>query len=242
MLLETPMRSRFSRSLAALLAVAALLAPTSLLHAGPISVDGMIGSEWAGAKTSVVGYDPNALTSNFQNPSNVSNNVAYNILTRSDGTYIYVGLQALGDTKGLNFANLYFSTDLSQGSTVGFQVTIQNAFNPDTGKIVSYQGQNPGIQFAASPPSSPSVIEFAVPISFFTTDPLGLGFPLATSVVQVRLSQSFGYSVAGGPSYGDDRFGTFALAAAAPVPEPASLALFGTAACAALAWMRRRVR
>jgi len=52
--------------------------------------------------------------------------------------------------------------------------------------------------------------------------------------VVLRLSQSFGYSVAGGGSYGDDRLGVVTLEASA-VPGPVVVAL------GLIAWRRRRM-
>jgi hypothetical protein len=54
----------------------------------------------------------------------------------------------------------------------------------------------------------------------------------------LRLSQSFGYSVAGGDSYGDNRLGAQYLQF--QVPEPATLALLGTGLLAAGAVRRKR--
>jgi hypothetical protein len=51
-------------------------------------------------------------------------------------------------------------------------------------------------------------------------------YPVAAPGGQVilRLSQSFGYSVAGGDTYGTDRLGAFTLPGGA-VPEPAGWAM-----------------
>jgi hypothetical protein len=45
--------------------------------------------------------------------------------------------------------------------------------------------------------------------------------------VQLRLSQTFGYSVAGGSSFGDDRLGFAKLTSAAPEPAAWSMMLVG---------------
>src|SRR5262249_5063687 len=91
-------------------------------------------------------------------------------------------------------------------------------FGPITGAGVTYAA----IDGTAT---SPMMIEAAFPWSVFTSDPLGMGYPLATSEVQLRLSQSFGYSVAGGSFYGDARLGTYPVPSA--VPEASSVFVFG---------------
>ena len=108
--------------------------------------------------------------------------------------------------------------------------TNQKAFIPATGVPTTYTTAADDIHHAVAP----GVIEFAVPVSFLTSDPRGMGFPQAASAVQLRLSQSFGYSVAGGTSYGEaERLGVVA------VPEPAGLGVVALGA-AALAGRRRR--
>ena len=84
-------------------------------------------------------------------------------------------------------------------------------------------------------------IEFALPWSYVTGDPQGVGFPTVgasapDNLVQIRSMQAFGYSFVSGPSFGEDRFGTFAN----PVPEPGTLAVLGMGALVAL--RRRRTR
>jgi hypothetical protein len=77
-------------------------------------------------------------------------------------------------------------------------------------------------------------IEFAIPYADLMQPIAGLNyypdqtFPTSGDPVVLRLSQSFGYSVAGGASYGDERLGSVTLTGAESVPEPFSAALFGT--------------
>lgn len=209
----------------ALFALAVGLLAAGSAQAGPLGVDGTIGAEWAGANTVSVLYNPAAPTGNFGAPTNQNSEVGYTIYTRSDSLYVYVGLQTSTNyAGGLNFANLYFDTNPGSGSDVGFEVSNQQAFIPGSPGYFPYTVALNDIHYAltAGSASTPSVIEFAVPVAFFTTDPLGMGFPVATTAVQLRLSQSFGYSVAGGSSYGPDRLGTVSLASTA-VPEPATV-------------------
>lgn len=186
--------------------------------AAPAGVDGAIGAEWAGATVKSVLYNPAAPTGNFATPTNETNNVAYDVYTRTDGAYLYVGLQTTGYSNGLNFANLYLNTNLTGGSDLGFEVNNERAFIPGGSGYFPYTPAGQDIHYAMSAGASPnpSAIEFAVPLTFFTSDPLGMGFPVSTTGVQVRMSQSFGYSAAGGASYGADRLGQIAI------PEPAS--------------------
>jgi hypothetical protein len=69
-------------------------------------------------------------------------------------------------------------------------------------------------------------IEFGIPLAdldgSITDGTATITFPAVTDDVVFRLSQAFGYSVAGGDSYGTDRL---ARLSAVAVPEPGSLAL-----------------
>lgn len=207
--------------------------------ASPVSVDGVLGAEWAGVTPVSVLYNPAAPVSNFGTPTNENSEVACDIYTRDDGTYVYVGLTTAGNyAGGLNFANLYFDTDPNTGSDLVFEALNERVLDPNVLVPFNYTAGSADIHYAltAGSASAPSVIEFAVPNSFFLTDPLGVGFPVATSEVQLRLSQSFGYSVAGGATYGNDRLGVVA------VPEPAGIVLLGCAAVGAIGYSLKRRR
>ena len=196
--------------------------------AGPISVDGVIGAEWSGATVKHVLFNPTAPTGNFGAPTNENSEVGYDIFTRADAAYVYVGLQTITNySPGLNFANLYFDTNPGTGSDIGFEVNNERAFLPGVAGSFNYTAAGSDIHFAVTNGSAttPTVLEFATPWSFFKTDPLGMGFPVATNSVQLRLSQSFGYSVAGGATYGADRLGTVVQPTANPVPEPSTAIL-----------------
>jgi hypothetical protein len=201
-------------------------AMVGVAKAAPDSVDGVLGAEWTGITPVSVLYNPAAPVSNFSTPTNENSEVAYDIYTRGDLNYVYVGLTTASNyAGGLNFANLYFDTNnaTSAGSDLVFEVLNQRVLDPNVLNPFNYTEAGSDIHYAltAGSVSAPSVLEFAVPKSFFMTDPLGVGFPLATTDVQLRLSQSFGYSVAGGTSYGPDRLGVVA------VPEPATVILGG---------------
>ncbi len=215
----------------AFVAVAALVAGLPAA-AAPISIDGVIGAEWAGVSTVFVTHDAAAPDSNFGTPTNITQGASYSIRVRGDGSYVYVALQITGDAAFSigNFANLYFDTNppAGDGSDVGFEVTNNRYF---------VAGDPNGNYYDASAfltydvLSNPGTIELAIDNSFFTSGPLvntafPNGYPGATDDVVLRLSQSFGYSVAGGATYGPTRLGTASVAA---VPEPGSLALVALA-------------
>jgi hypothetical protein len=201
-----------------------------------VGVDGVIGPEWSGAITHSVGFDPSAPTyGNFGAPVNVNHNVAYDTYMRFDGSFLYFAVAANpangGAVNGFVWANIYLSTNPAVGSNIGLEVTNNNFFVP--GVPGGYNAA--GITTWATNGTT-GVVEVAIPLSFFTTDPLGMGFSTAdpnSGVVQWRLSQSLGYTVAGGPSYGNDRLGLVTL----PTPGAAAIAGLG-----GLCGLRRRRR
>lgn len=102
----------------------------------------------------------------------------------------------------------------------------------------------PGLQFVVS--ADGTGIEFRVPNSVFTAPLAGLTYASAQqfastgSTVTLRLSQSFGYSVAGGATYGNDRLGAVTLVGAAAVPEPETIGLVGLGLASLIAVRRRK--
>ncbi len=195
----------------------------------------------AGTVTSDVTLNPDAdpsgtYSGNFATPSNLTDYNPYTIYTNSDANNYYVGVEGDGPVLvgNLDFTNLYFSTNLPEGSTVGFEANNSLAFVPGVPGSYPYTGAS-GITLLDSSTPTSYAIEFSVPWSFFTSDPLGMGFTKAVTDVELRLSQTFGYSVAGGASYGvtspfdadtTTRFGDFAI----PTPEPSTIVLAGLGA------------
>jgi hypothetical protein len=85
-----------------------------------------------------------------------------------------------------------------------------------------------------------NAIEVGIPLSYFTGPfdslPYYPGHDFATDSLVLRLSQTFGYSVAG-DTYGPDGLGAVTLAA---VPEPLTLSVFAAGLIGAVAFRRRR--
>lgn len=200
-----------------------------------VSIDGILGSEWLGVTPVNVAFNALAPTDNFGTPTNENRAIGYDIYLRADASWVYVGLQTTTNNDSAPvFANLYFDTNPGSGSDIGFEITNSRAFVP--GSLGYYPAS---ISFATAPGSvsTPSVIETAIPLSYFTTNVLVPGLPVATSAIQLRLSQSFGYSVAGGSSYGDTRLGQVAI------PEPSTYALlFGACVSGVVALRRFRAK
>jgi hypothetical protein len=219
-------------------AALALCASSPLLAA--ISVDGTLDADY-GAATATVLYNPAAPTSNFGTPTNENHTTSYDIYGTIQGDNLYGFWQATPDQPGEsnagNFVNLYLDTnpDTSPGSDLGFEVTNQRAFKPSTGQNVAATD----IQFAIGT----NAVEFLIPLAYLRDGVTGLSdfseFVAPGSRFTFRLSQAFGYSVAGGASYGDARLGSFTMPGG--VPEPATWAMMiGGFALAGAAARRRR--
>ena len=209
--------------------------------AAPV-IDGNYDAAYGAAK-STVAFNAAAPDSNFGTPTNQSNTTSYSIYLTDQGGFYYGFLKATSVT-GLAFANLYFDLDPqnNNGSDLGIEVNNSRAF------IAGGDGTYApvaGLQFIVS--ADGTGIEFVVPNSTFTSAIAGLTYAAGQqfaadgSSVVLRLSQAFGYSVAGGATYGDSRLGAVTLVGAAAVPEPETLGILGLG-LAALAVSRRRTR
>jgi hypothetical protein len=209
-------------------------------NAASIVVDGTLDAGYGAAQSTVL-YDANAPTGNFQSATNTSNTVGYDIYLADQAGTLFGYLKG-GPGASLPFANLYFGLNHDQvnGSIFGFELGSANpdAFTPGAGGSVPA----PGTQFIAVGNN----IEFSIPNSYFEGALIGLTnttYAQAGDIITLRLSQSLGYSVAGGSAFYDvnTRLGEVTLVDAAATPIPAALPLFATG-LAGLGWLARRKR
>jgi hypothetical protein len=211
-----------------------LAASAALLFAGPALaqvVDGQNtgGTEYSGGVTVVT--NPAAPNGNFGSPTNQAT-AGYTIqLNDADGSLFGLITQTGGEAVGA-FANLYFDLDRAtrSGSDVGFEVGANGvrAFVPENGSNAILDASL--YSFASTTNNGLLTVEFRLADSLFNGPIAGLNYNPALTFTgdnRLQLSQSLGYSVAGGAtSYGATRLGTFSsLSAVAAVPEPSTWAM-----------------
>jgi hypothetical protein len=205
-----------------------------------ITVDGILDPAYGAAK-SVVTYDPSAAEGNFGAPTSGSDAIGYSIYLKAQNGYVYGFLQASGPgTPVGDFANLYFDISGANSSNLGFEVGNQDAFIPGgSGPVpvanIVYATTPDNLNFEFAIPN----IDFTAPIAGLTYNP-GQTFPSVGDTITLRLSQSFGDSVAGGASYGPSRLGQVVLASAAPEPATWAMLLVGVGGVGGALRMARR--
>ena len=203
-----------------------------------VGVDGLYGAEWTGVTATHVTHDDNAEIGNFQDPGPTTAGASYDVYLRSDSTYLYGLINVtdhLEDSAG-SFANLYFDLDPqnNNGSDWGMETTNSRSFVPGVG---GYYDISSDLTFATTDTGVEFALKWSRLMNGSNPDIVGAGVGpvLPDGKVTLRLSQSFGFSVAGGDSYGPDRLGSVF----APVPEPASMTALGLGV---IALIRRRKR
>lgn len=207
-----------------------------------IVVDGAYDSDY-GAEQSTVAYNPGAPNGNFQTPDNTNHTTAYRIYLKELGGSVYGLLKAFGPSSSpLAGANLYFDLDRANdnGSDLGFEVFNDRAFVPG---MAGYSAAL-GLEFAVS--GDGTGLEFRLPDTLFTGPIAGLNyypgqdFTAPGGDLVLRLSQSFGYSVAGGATYGPNRLGAVKLAGAVPEPSTWAMMILGFAGVGFMTYLRRK--
>ena len=228
---------------------AAIAAFVPSLLSAQTGLDGVIGADWAGYTAKQVLYSDAALNGNFGTPDNIAQPTGYEIFMRRDANWVYTALRTTGgrNSGGLLFANLYYGLRFGAGpygstggSTISFEVANDRAFLAGGACCFNDNASNL-IQYATSSTGGVDIFESAINLTAFTGNALGVtGYTFDPSAVGIRLnlSQSFGFSVAGGASYGDDRLGFVSLST---VPEPSTYALMA-AGLAAIGLAKRRRR
>lgn len=223
------MQLSHSSSLALALLSLAVLAPPAKAST---TLTGL--GDFAGITPVFVGYDSTAPTGNFSAPIAVNNTVAYNVYLKGDSTDVYGLVDSLpsqannNNNAGAPFANLYLSTNPSVGTNVGFAVTTKGGFIP--GGASGFDLSQTAYQtFTGTDANGGNVIEFSMPWTFFTADPLHMGFAklLPGGTFQIRDSQSFGYTFVGGSTFGPTRLGQITYTGASAAPEPSQIAALG---------------
>ena len=222
-----------------------MLVASSGAIAQPV-VNGVNGSgEYTGASSVTVTTDPLAPNGNFGSPG-PSSEAGYTInLTNQNGSLFGLVTQTGGTAIG-PFTNLYFDLDSTtrSGSDLGFEIGPGGvrAFVPENGSNAIVNALL--YDFASTTNSNGLLtLEFRLANSLFTNAIAGLNYnsnlTFGGSLVRLNLSQTLGYSVAGGQAnFGTQRLGTFNVAAAVPEPSTWALMLLGFGAIGTA--MRRR--
>jgi len=188
------------------LAAALLSAPSY----AAINVDGVLDGAY-GAATGQVGYDAAAPEGNFGAPTSKSNSIGYRVWLSADSSNVYGFLQTEGPGASAGaFANLYFDVHPGNGTDADIMFEITN----QRGKILGQPFMYVPITYVANA----NVIEFSIPKAYFGAD---------GNLASLRLSQSFGYSVAGGPKYGPNTLGAVVVGGAVPEPATWGMMLLG---------------
>ena len=200
-----------------------LLGGSAATAAQAVDVDAALDAAY-GAATSHVSYDPGAPDSNFGRPTDTTRWASYDIYMTTDANYWYGFFQAGTDADIVApFANLYFDVDPANGnsSDIGFELSPghEDFFIPGPGANIDVHD----ILTAVS--ADQHSFEVAIPLHYFITKIVGEPYYADTQFgggqATLRLSQTFGYSAAGGDSYGINRLGAFATPEAG-VPEAAT--------------------
>lgn len=225
--------------------VSALAAATlSVVVAGQahaVIIDGTLDVDYGAAKSTVF-YDPGAPTSNFDTPGTTNHLNGYSIYLLSQPGSVYGFIQVNGPNNSIVGSNLYWDLNppalaANGSSDLGFEITNQRAFTP--GINIGTYGATPDIQFA----STAQGLEFLIPSAYFLNPIAGLAsYPTATEGgrIVLRLSQSYGYSVAGGSEYGESRLGEINVLSAVPEPSTWAMMLIGFAGLGFMAYRRSR--
>lgn len=207
-------------------------------------------SDFAGVSPYSVAYNSSVSVHDFSSAVTTSDTVPYDVYLKSDATTVYGMLEShpVGSYIGENFANVYLSTlDPSNlHSNIGFEVTTKGGFVPGSTRI--YDLSSTGFQYLDTTAGDGGrVIEWSMPWTFFTTDPLNMGFSkLAPGGTYTSSgAQAFGYNFVAGTGLGASRFGQITYTGASAAPEPSQIAALGFSAFGVLglilkARMRRK--
>ncbi len=176
---------------------------------------------------SSVTFDATAPTGNFGAPGATTNALGYNVYLAEQAGTLYGYFQGTTGTPVAAFANVYFGLNHDQvaGSIFGFELGNSDAFTPGVSGSVA----TPLTNFSVNGNN----IEFSIPNSYFEGALVGLAnatFAQNGDTITLRLSQTFGYSVAGGDNFGtgDARLGEVVLADVSTTPLPGTLPLFAS--------------